>query len=54
LRMSPYLVRKAADRLRRAGTARLQGGRCATCVRLKLVIGHGVGDPGGAIRPGIV
>ena len=53
LRMSPYVVRKAVDRLRMARTARLQGGRCATCERLRLVIGRDLGAQGGATRPGI-
>jgi hypothetical protein len=27
-----------------AGTARLQGGRCLVCERLRLVIGHAPGE----------
>jgi hypothetical protein len=53
LRLSPYVVRKAVDRLRRAGTARLQGGRCLVCERLRLVIGAEVGENGGSLHPGI-
>lgn len=53
LPMTHHVVRKAADRLRMAGTARLAGGRCVMCERLRLVIGHEVGDEGGALRPGI-
>jgi hypothetical protein len=53
LRISPHVVRRAVDRLRMAGTARLQGGRCVICERLKLVIGSAVGEDGGTFHPGI-
>jgi len=53
LDMSPYVVRKAVDRLRMAGTARLQGGRCMICERLRLVIGTVIGEEGGTLHPGI-
>ncbi|HEY7648715.1 MAG TPA: hypothetical protein VID04_06880 [Methylomirabilota bacterium] len=53
LRMSPYVVRKAVDRLRMAETARLQGGRCVMCERLRLVIGSVVAENGGTLHPGI-
>jgi hypothetical protein len=39
LRIPFHVVRKAADRLRMARTARLYGGRCAICARQRLVIG---------------
>jgi hypothetical protein len=53
LRISPHVVRRAVDRLRMAETARLQGGRCVICERLKLVIGSAVGADGGTSHPGI-
>jgi hypothetical protein len=53
LPMSPYVVRKAVDRLRMAGTARFQGGRCVICERFRLVIGSVVGENGGTLHPGI-
>lgn len=53
LQVSPYVVRKAVDRLRMAGTARLQGGRCVMCERLRLVIGRVMGEDRGTLHPGI-
>lgn len=54
LRIPFHVVRKAADRLRMARTARLYGGRCAICERLRLVIGQDAADERNANRLSIV